>query len=98
MSDARKILEKDEIGFFVHETDTHLVHVMEMIFSYRIVRTSKGDQSGPDRAWCYYGKDLGTFAKAVLAASMWDGADDSQPRGWDKDAMTGRYAEAPAVP
>ena len=86
-------LALDDIGYLVKGTGTHLVHVIPMIFNWRVARTPRDDDlSGPDRAWCYYGTDAGVFVRAVLAAMAWDGGDATSPAGFDKDAMTGRYA------
>jgi hypothetical protein len=82
----------DDIGYLVSDTGTHLIHVMPMIYNWRVTRTPKDDPSGADRAWCYYGTGEDVFVKAVLAAHAWDGADDTAPAGWDKNPMTGQYA------
>jgi hypothetical protein len=78
---------EDGSGFRVKETETHWIEVLYMIWNWRIVRTPKCSPGTYDRGWCYFGTDLLTFAAAVLAASAWDGADDSEPAGYSKNAM-----------
>ncbi len=89
---AAPMLIFDDIGYLIKYTGTHLIHVVPMIYNWRVTRTPKGDLYGPDRAWCYYGTGQDVFVKAVLAALAWDGADDTAPAGWDKNPMTGQYA------
>ncbi len=78
--------------FYVGETTMHYIIVHEMIFSWRISRSPKDDYLGDDRNWCYYGKGLMNFLLTIEAAVNWDGADDTEPEGWDKNANTGVYA------
>jgi hypothetical protein len=78
--------------FVVRETPTHYIVVHEMIFSWRISRQPKDHPMSYDRSWCYYGKDLPNFLRTIDAAVNWDGADDTEPEGWDKNARTGKYA------
>lgn len=87
-----KEIQDTDGGFLIKEADGEQVIVLyTMIFSFRIVRTD--GPSGYDRAWCYYGKDLITLIRAVQAALDWDGADDTSPEGWDKDAIRGVYRD-----
>ena len=67
------------------------VEVACQIYNWRVCRTD-GTDWGYDRGWCFYGTGFGTFVNAVLAAMVWDGADDSAPPGWDKNAFTGEYS------
>jgi hypothetical protein len=82
-------------GFRVKETETHWVDVVPMIYNWRLARTPKDSPLTYDRGWCYYGTGTASFTAAVLAAMAWDGADDSSPDGWDKNAFTGEYANHP---
>lgn len=79
-------------GLRVKDTGTHWVDVMRMIFNWRVTRTPKDGPGVADRAWCYYGTGTEALLRAVMAARDWDGGDGTEPEGWDKDAMTGRYA------
>jgi hypothetical protein len=78
-------------GFRVHETETHYIDVMRMIFNWRVSRTPKVNPLTYDRGWCYYGNGLDTLMRAVMAAKNWDGADNTEPELWDKDVFTGEY-------
>ena len=85
-------LEITPDGYKVKETEDHIIMVVPMIFNWRVTRSPKDMPGMYDRAWCYYGTGLKTFMKAVLAAKTWNGADDTAPAGWDKNAITGQYA------
>jgi hypothetical protein len=79
--------------FVVGETPTHHIVVLtNLIFNFRISRRPKDHPMSYDRSWCYYGKDLPNFLRTIEAAVNWDGADDTEPEGWDKNAKTGEYA------
>lgn len=86
-------VEQVDGGFLIKETGTHLISVHRMIYNWRVARTPKANPEGPDRAYCYYGNDLFTLLRAVGHAAEWDGADDTDPEGFDKNAMTGMYAD-----
>lgn len=79
-------------GFRVKETETSVIDVQRMIFNWRVSRTPKADLDYYDRAYCYYGTSVLVLLRAVSAALEWDGADDTDPVGWDKNALTGEYA------
>lgn len=76
-------------GLRIKETETHYIDVIEMIYSWRVVRTPKSCPESYDRGYCYFGfKEGGSKATAlfvaVLAAYAWDGADDTDPEAFDK--------------
>lgn len=79
-------------GFLVKETPTHFISVHRRIFNWRLGRTPKDSPNYYDRAYCYYGTDFVTLLRAVGAAVEWDGADDTEPEGFDKNDITGDYA------
>lgn len=87
-----KDLDPDE-----HE-NPRCVHVLEMIYNYRIVR-SVGEcdtfTSGYDRGWCYKGRGKTAFTLAILSAVSWDGGDDTSPLRWNKNVMTGQWYDPP---
>ena len=85
------ITATDWQSFLVKDTGTHLVEVNRMIFNWRITRSRKNSLCY-DRGWCYYGTSWIALLRATQAAIDWDGADDTAPEGWDKNAMTGEYA------
>lgn len=78
-------------GFRVKETGTSWIDVTRMIFNWRVSRTPKDAPWSYDRSYCYFGTDYLTLLRAVRAALEWDGADDSDPPGWDKNVQTGEY-------
>ena len=80
-----------EGGLLVKTVNGRDICVMRMMYNWRLVRNLPGGDEY-DRAWCYYGTGADALMRAVAAAAAWDGADDSEPEGWDKDAIAGRYA------
>jgi hypothetical protein len=83
-------------GYRIKETATHYVDVIRMIYNWRIARVPKACPMTYDRGWCYAGKGPDSFARAVLAAAAWDGADDTEPGGWNKNTQTGEWREPDA--
>lgn len=80
-------------GYRVKETETHWVDVVRMIYNWRVARTPKDAPWRYDRGWCYAGTDPASFITAVLAALAWDGADSTEPAGWNKNIQTGEWRE-----
>jgi len=81
---------QDEYGVVhIKETETHFICLQQMIFNWRLVTAPKDDPLGYDRGWCYFGTDKESFTKAALAAEAWDGAEDTEPPGWNKNIKTG---------
>lgn len=81
-----------EGGYLLKQTETHNIGVIRMLYNWRVVRQPKNLPETLDRAWCFYGTDVSVLLRAVGAALEWDGADDSAPEGWDKNATTGEYS------
>lgn len=84
-------------GFRVNETPTHYIDVVLKLFSWRICRTPKASPLTYDRGYCYNGNDGKTLIATVLAALAWDGADDTDPPGWNKNLQTGELREPDAA-
>ena len=84
-----------EIGWRVKSTDTHHLDVMIMGFNYRLVTTRRAMPDVYDRYWCYAGKTPTVLLAAVTAASAWNGADDTEPVGWNKNGQTQEWREFP---
>lgn len=80
-------------GFRVKEAGAHQIDVLRMIWSWRIVRTPKASPETYDRHWCYAGTSWVTLVTAVQAALEWDGADGTEPAGWNKNGQTGEWRE-----
>jgi hypothetical protein len=80
-------------GWRVKETSAHFIDVLVQIYNYRIARTPKACPLTCDRYYCYAGKGPATLLAAVLAASAWDGGDDTEPPGWNKNGQTGEWRE-----
>lgn len=70
------------------------IEVIPMIFNWRVhtVRVDGGPWEWSERFWCYEGRGWDSYLAAVLAAHVWDGADDTEPAGWIK-AWDGRRGE-----
>lgn len=87
-------------GFRVAETDTHWIDVVPQIFNWRLqtVRKSDGEFGWAERFWCYEGKGLNTLQRAVAAARVWDGADNTEPQGWSKNGQTQEWRPAQPEP
>lgn len=75
-------------GFRVKETETAWIDVLRMIFNWRVANTLKSDPDSSRRHWCYAGTSLLTLIRAVGAVAEWDGADGSEPEGWNKNGQT----------
>lgn len=71
------------------ENGLYYIDVVEMIYSWRVVRTPVAMPEVYDRGYCYFGFKEGTtkdiaLMLALAAAVTWDGADDTHPVGFDK--------------
>ena len=62
-----------------------------MIYNWRVTRTPKDMPFTYDRHWCYAGTGWPSLLAAVLAAAEWDGADNTEPVGWNKNGQTGEW-------
>lgn len=80
-------------GLRIKETETHRIFVIPMLYNWRIARSPKDNPMTYDRGWCYAGRGMASFVAAVLAAWAWDGADDTEPEGWNKNIQTGAWRE-----
>jgi len=78
-------------GFRVKETETHWVDVLRMIYNWRVARTPKDRPETYDRHWCFAGTSWVTLITAVHAVTEWDGADETDPPGWNKNGQTGEW-------
>lgn len=90
-ADAAISLTRIDGGFRVKTTERHHIDVMGMMYNWRICTTLIGYPQCYDRHWCYEGISFAAFMHAVLAAYAWDGADDSEPAGWNKNGQTGEW-------
>lgn len=71
--------------------DGRAVDVVMMIHNARLVVTDASG-TGYDRGWCYAASHPVLAVVSALGAAMaWDGSDDTEPAGWVKDVVTGRY-------
>lgn len=80
-------------GYRIKETETHYIDVVLMLYNWRVTRTPKASPLTYDRGWCYFGTDWSTLLLAAMAAYAWDGADDTEPKGWNKSIQTGEIRE-----
>lgn len=80
-------------GWRVKEAGGYLIEVMPMLSSWRLHTIPKngGPWAWSERYWCYQGTGLLSFTRAVLAAAAWDGADDTEPPGWNRNGQTGEW-------
>lgn len=74
-------------GFRVKTTETHHIDVMKMIFNWRVVMTPLDNPMVYDHGWCYFGTGADTLMRAVMAAWAWDGAENTSPSHYDKQAF-----------
>jgi hypothetical protein len=93
MSTSDAELIQIEGGYRVAETPTHYLDVMKMLFSWRLCETPKSCPLVYDRYWCYRGGDIQALLAAVAAARAWDGAQDTEPAGWNKNGQTQEWRE-----
>lgn len=83
----------DDLGVLVKETPTHLICVKPMLFNWRLhtVRKPRDEYPSSERHWCYTGLGVQAFTNAYVAALAWDGSDDTEPPGWNKNGQTGEW-------
>lgn len=86
---------RDAAGILIKETDTHCIYVMRMAYNWRLhtIRKPREPMSWSERFWCYEGLGQRTFMRASLAAHAWDGADDTEPVGWNKNGQTHEWRD-----
>lgn len=79
-----------EYGYRVKETETYYVEVTPMLVNWRLhtIRKDGGPLAWSDRFWCYAGRSQQSFVTAVAAAVAWDGSDETEPEGWNKNGQT----------
>lgn len=70
--------------WFVKRTTHWRVEIFEMIYNYRIVLSRVNDHSSYERAWCYFGTDPTSFARAIFAARNFDPECQEAPADYDK--------------
>lgn len=75
-------------GFRVKETEDCWIDVLRMIWNWRVAVTPKDTPWSYERHWCYAGTSLLTLIRAVGAVADWDGADSTEPEGWNKNGQT----------
>jgi hypothetical protein len=76
-------------GIRIKRTAHHYIDVMAMLYGFRVATTPIACPGVFDRGWCYYGTTGHAYNAAVLGAAVWDGADDTEPLGWNKNMQTG---------
>lgn len=78
-------------GFRLRETETHFIDVMRMLVNWRVTTTYKDTLWECDRHWCFAGTGAVALLRAAHAVAEWDGADDTEPAGWNKNGQTGEW-------
>lgn len=74
-------------GFRLQETDEYVVEVWVMLFNWRLVVMPPNQQQVVSHGYCYFGRDLGTLARAVAAGLEWRDPMNTEPAGYDKRAF-----------
>lgn len=70
------------------------VDVCPLMVNIRVVTTPVDADYSYERFWCYVGRGHQSFMAAVLAATMWDGQDGTEPLGWNKNGQTQEFRDA----
>ena len=83
----------DGTVFRVKGVPGYYLDVIPTFFSFRLVTTPAADETGWHRGWCYHGKGWDAWMAVLLAAAMWDGGDESEPYGWNKNLQSGHWRE-----
>jgi hypothetical protein len=78
-------------GFRVKRCGDQYVDVLRMRFDHRLVTAPVDSPEEYDRFWRYTGTGGLAFLAAVLAATMWDPAEEAEPLGWNKNGQTGEH-------
>jgi hypothetical protein len=84
---------QDGTLFRVKQVPGYFLDIAPMLVNYRLCTTWIDDQSRYDRFWCYAGSGRATWMAAVLAATMWDGSDETEPMGWNKNGQSSEFRE-----
>lgn len=71
----------------------HHIDVVRMIFNWRVATTPVATPYVFARWWCYKGTGPAAFVTAALAALAWDGSDNTEPAGWNKNGQTGEWRD-----
>jgi hypothetical protein len=86
--DSAEIDSAGYAGFHVKQTATHRIEIHRMLVNWRLARVPIGRAYPvPDRFWCYGGLDTVSLILALTAALEWDGADDTEPKGWTRNGQ-----------
>lgn len=91
--EGKLICEQVDGLFRVKEVGRYYLDVCPMALNYRLCTTLIDLPGIYDRHWCYVGRGRPAWMAAVLAAAMWDGSDDTEPLGWNKNGTTGKWRE-----
>jgi hypothetical protein len=94
-TDQDLVLEwvQDGTLYRVKEVLGYYLDIAPQLVNYRLVTTPVEDESGWERGWCYAGRGRAAFMAALLAAAMWDGSDDTEPLGWNRNLQTQQWRE-----
>jgi hypothetical protein len=82
-------------GYRVGETATHYLDAIKMLYSWRLCETPKACPLVCDRYWCYAyaGSEPQALLAVIAAVRAWNGAQDTEPDGWNKNGQTGEWRE-----
>jgi hypothetical protein len=81
-------------GFRVKETEKYYIDVVGLLFGWRLCCTNKELPNTCGRSWDYVGRGGGTLFAAIRAAQEWDGSDDTEPIGWNRNNLTGEWRKS----
>lgn len=81
----------DQSIFRVKQVGRVYIDVCPLMVNHRVVTTPVDSPEGYERFWCYVGRSQASWMAALLAATMWDGHDDTEPLGWNKNGQTREF-------
>lgn len=84
---------QDGTLFRVKRAGDYYLDIAPQLVNYRLVTTPVDNEMGWERGWCYVGKDRDAWMAVLLAAALWEGSDDSEPLGWNKNLQTQAWRE-----
>lgn len=74
-------------GYVIRRTDNWSIEVWPMLYNWRVVLVPPGPPSTVWKGYCYFGTEVGTMARAILAANAWEDPEHTDPAGFDKRAF-----------
>lgn len=80
-------VEAVEGGYRVAVREGMVIEIWLMLFNWRLVCFEKGNQVSVAHGFCFFGRSMDTFARALAAAREWEHPLTEKPSDYDKQAF-----------